>query len=213
MTDNQILTELRKIYGNYIVCTNGLFHLIDDRHNETYINKFTYRPDMRGKYRTLAVLDNIVIAELIGGTRVKYVIFDKQTLTILYKTFNEIRYIDKSILCDVCKNMTIIISHLGRKICTLPDITSLTALGDNKYLLKSIKPYGDRILYYDKQKANLIDLTEYRNYIINRIEGSENQIEIIFMQGVTYIYDFETNICKNKFTGKEEYQTLLWRVV
>ena len=73
--------------------------------------------------------------------------------------------------------------------------------------------YNDKVLYYNKHKDELEDLTFGKEYLIHRLDKQGTEVEVIQMYGGQYIYDFSTKTVKNKFTGKIEKETNLWKIV
>lgn len=204
--NNSKLKELRAIYGDSVLCTNGLFHSICPDHTEVYISKVTNKVDRRTRYITIAVMDNIVISK----TRVGYTILNKNNLEWVYRTANIIEYLDENIVCERAKDSVSLISHLGRKICTLESTQEIISIGNNKYIVKSLKSYGDRVILYDRNGGGLIDISDNRSCIIEKSDSDDNVLNITFLNGVSYEYDLSSKICKNKFTGKSEIGIVLW---
>lgn len=211
MSNIEMLKKLKSIYGQNVMCTNGLFHVYDDNHSEIYINASKGIIDKRAKYRTIVVLDNIIVSEILTSASFKYVVLDKQTLECKFKTKGVIEYIDNNILLCREDDIMKILSHTGNILAELHDCVSLTHLFGGRYLIKSTKMYNDNIIYYDVFKDKIINLTENKNYTITILNGDTREIEVVSMQGGKYIYNFEKKLCYNCFTNSEERQTFLWK--
>jgi len=210
---NEILNRLKEKYGKQVVCTNGLYHIYDDLHNEVYIRLSDGQLDKRGKYRTIVVLEDIVVAEVLTSTAYKYVILNKLDLDIIYKTKGIIEYIDNNIMISKYNGVLDIISNHGKVIGSFTDEESIEHMYSNNYILHSRKMYNDKIVYYDRLRDSLLDLTEGKNYAIQRLDSNSKEIEVISMQGGKYIYNFLTRKCFNCFTNREERNTYLWKIV
>lgn len=206
--------DLEKKYGNKLMNTNGLYHLFDDKHNEIYINSETGKIDKRALYKTLVVLDDTVISEVIDDKNdTKFVVLDKKTLRCLYRTKSNINYLNESIVYDDLreKNGSInIISHTGKHLTKLKNIQNIYNIHSNYYIAKSEKMFNDKVLWYNKHSDKMEDLTEDKKYTINR--ESDKEIIILSMHGGKYSYSFETHKAFNVFTGKIEEDTQLFKI-
>lgn len=213
-TDTEVLSLLKMVHENgNIMCTDGLFHVFDSKHNELYINKLTSEIDKRGVYRTLVVLDNIVVSKVINNSKVSFVVLDKTNLKCLYKTNGNMHYIDDNIVCDKNDNSCVVISHTGKILCTFKSALALKNIYGNNYLLNVAEVYNDKILYYNPKADELTDLTEDSNYIIHVSSKTESEVEVTSMIGGKYTYNFKDRILINDFTGKEEKAFRLWRSI
>ena len=212
MGNSEMLKKLRSVYGQNVMCTNGLFHILDDSHNEIYINVAKNCIDKRGKYRTIVVCDKIVVCEITTSPIFKYLILDKNTLECLFKTSGVIEYVDNNIMICIEEDTIKILSHTGNVLAELEDYISITHLYGGNYLVKSKQMFNDHIIYYDKFRDKIIELTKGKNYTITILDGNPREIEVISMHGGKYNYNFERKSCYNCFTNAEERQTFLWKV-
>ena len=212
MSNKEILGQLIARYGKKVACTNGLFHIYDDLHNELYINPIDGIIDKRAKYRTIVVLEEIVVAEILTSKTFKYVILRKSDLSIIYKTRGVIEYIDNNIMKCTDGEDTMIISQHGKILTSIENVEKIKHLYGNNYLVNCSKMFSDKIVYYDRLRDTIVELTEDRNYSIFQTAEGEPEIEVTSMQGGKYLYNFETRVCFNCFTNREEKQTYLWRI-
>ena len=208
------LKKLKEKYGENVMCTNGLFHLIDDNdHYEIYINPKTEKADNRGKYRTIAVMDSIIVSEILTDKKIRFVIFDKNTLEIIFKTSGMMRYVDNNLIYCREGNKFILISHTGKQLTELEDVGKIEHIHYCNYLLNNKKMFSDHIIFYDRFKDRIITLTEDKKYSIHPVVDGSKEIEVVSMQGGKYHYNFETKACFNCFTNKEEKSTYLWKII
>lgn len=210
---NILLKELRITYGEDVLYTNGLFHIIDNDHSELYINPVSRRIDNRGKYRTIAVLANVIIAEVLTKSRIKYVVLSKFDLKALYKTNDIPEIVADNLICFYAKDKVTILSHKGKRLCVEQNVIRVEHLAKNYYLLKSRLTFSDKVLYYDRHKGHLINLSEDRRYIVDKSVSQEETVEVTFMGGTRYTYSFKDEVCFNCFTSKVERQTFLWNII
>ncbi|MBO5388505.1 MAG: hypothetical protein J6A59_10245 [Lachnospiraceae bacterium] len=213
LSNKEKLDMLNMLYGGNVMCTNGLFHLLDDKHNEVYINSNTAELDRRGLYKTFVVMDKVVVSKVTNNDKVNFVILDKDTLECVYKTKGNIFYINDYMVCDKKDNVCTLISHTGKILGKIDNIKAVSNIKGSMYIASSTVMYNDRVLYYNKHKDELEDLTFDKNYLIHRLDKHGTEVEVISMEGGKYIYDFETHLVKNKFTGKVEKDTNLWKVI
>lgn len=211
--DKERLVALRKKYGDYVMCTNGLFHMFDKKHNELFINKHTGEIDRRGIYKTLVVLDNIVVAQVINSKDIRYIILQKDTLKCIYKTNGNMYYIDKNMVCDKKDNVCKLISHNGKHLATLEQTMCVRNIHGSMYLVQSSKMFNDKILHYNNHRDYFEDLTDDKEYVIHVSDKSDKEVEVILMDGGQYTYNFETKTVYNKFTNQLEENTNLWKIV
>lgn len=208
MSDNQDRLCLYKmVYGKNVMCTNGLFHIIDKEHNEIYINKDTGELDRRGKYRTEAVLNNAIIAEVINDKKIKYVLLDKQTLKCMYKTTGKIIYVDKNIMFDT---NGLVLSCNGKKLTTVDNIRSVVNMTGRYYLINSRNMYEDKVVMYVEHGDFVNDLTKDKKYAINKHMDDKSIVDILCMYGGRYQYNFSKHECINLFTMEREEDIQLW---
>ena len=212
-SDKDTLLMLQFMHGKNVMCTNGLFHILNDDHTEVYINRQTGDIDKRALYKTLVVLDKTIVARVINNKKVNFVVLDKYNFKCLYKTKGNIYYINENLICDKLDNDCIAISHTGRTLGKLDNCNSINHILGSFYITSSDKMYNDKVLYYNKHKDELEDLTFGKEYLIHRLDKQGTEVEVIQMYGGQYIYDFSTKIVKNKFTGKIEKETNLWKIV
>ena len=78
MKDKEKLALIRALHGVNVMYTRGLFHTIDKNHNEIYINPLTSELDKRGLYKTLVVMDNVIVAKVTNNTSVNFVVLNKE---------------------------------------------------------------------------------------------------------------------------------------
>ena len=213
MSKNKTLTMFKSLFGINVMNTKGLYHIIDNEHQEIYINSYSRQIDKRGKYHTVVVMDDIVVSEVVTKAKIKYVILNKYNLKSIYKTAGIIKYLDNNLLYSIYKNQVEIIAHNGKVLCKLYNVQDIIPLPYNRYLLKSKLAFADRIVYYDRYNVHLIDLTEDRQYIINAVGKNNNRLVVTFMHGGRYTYDFDTEECYNTFTEQLESNTFLWKIL
>lgn len=209
MNNTEILRKIQSIYGDKAVCTNGLFHIIRDDRSESYINCINGKIDNRAVYRTVIVLKDTVIANILNSG--EYVILDKKTLRYMYRTQNIIHYVDDNILYENDNNYVNVILSNGKKVMSLKDAVSVENIYSNNYLVKSDKIFNDRLLVYNSHRESIKDLTENKNYMINKDIEEEKNLLVTVMSGGQYIYNLKDHKCFNKFTNKEENGANIWK--
>lgn len=211
LTNKEKLDILQSKYSKNTVFTNGLFHIIDDEHNEIYINGINGSIDNRAKYRTLAVTDKVIITKLVNNSQFLYVILVKNSLDCIYKTKNTIYYLNNNIFYEMLDNKIRIISHTGK---VLGDIEGkeIAEIKEDVILIKNNKAFKDNIWIYSKQNDTIRNSTENKNYLIYKSEEDDTAVEIMCMNGGKYRYNFTTHQCVNKFTGKIE-EIQLWDLI
>lgn len=212
-SNQETLRLLKMIYGPSVVCTDGLFHLYDKNHNEIYINKSNSELDKRALYRTLVVMDEVIVARVTNSEKVNFVVLDKASLKLIYKTDGDIYYISDKIVCDKKENEGILISHKGKVLKRLPDIICVNHIYKKQYIVKSKKMYQDKVLYYNEYKDEIVDLTDGLEYMIHIENKDETEVKVISNFGAQYIYNFAEHKCFNTFTNKVEEETELWKPV
>lgn len=213
ISNQDTLRLLKMIYGPSVVCTDGLYHLYDKRHNEIYINRHNSELDKRGLYRTLVVLDDIVVSRVVNNDKVNFVVLDKDSLRCIYKTSGDIFYANENLVYCKKNNDCTLISHTGNILMKLKDTISVDHIYRKLYIVKSAKAYNDKILFYNERKDTLSDLTEGLEYIIHILDKDSTKIDILTNFGAQYIYNFKEHTCFNTFTNKLEWETQLWRPV
>lgn len=207
------LEKLKSTYGKDVMYTDGLYHIIDKDHNEIYINNKTLKLDNRALYNTLVVTDKVIIAKTVNSKDTTYVILNKETFKCIYKTKGTIHYIDKNIVYDINKDKCTIISHTGKKLAIIPNIDCIYNIHNNQYVVQSKTMFKDMVVYYNKHRDILENLTDGKDYLIHKVDSSENEVEIVNMSGGTYIYNFITRKFYNSFTQEIEEDTQLWKIV
>lgn len=210
-SNKETLALLQMLHGKNVMCTDGLFHILDDKHNEAYINLETAQLDTRGLYRTLVVMSNIVVAKVMNNNKVKFVVLDKSNLKCIYKTTGNIFYIDDNFVCDKNKKGCLLIGHSGKLTEKFEDALCIKKVYGNNYLVCYKKMFADKLLHYNEHSDKIIDLTEGKHYNINII--SDTEIEITPMEGGEYIYNFETKTYTDKFNNKEKKTLDLFRII
>lgn len=213
MKDKEKLALIRALHGVNVMYTRGLFHTIDKNHNEIYINPLTSELDKRGLYKTLVVMDNVIVAKVTNNTSVNFVVLNKENLDCLYKTKGVIHYIDENLLCDKTKEGCTLISHNGKQLESYDKAICVNHIHGNKYVLTSDNMYQDKILFYNAKKDYIDDLTEGKSYLIHILDKDSAVVEVSSMTGVRYLYDFNKYECKNAFTNMVESETQLWKIV
>ena len=209
ISDNEELKKLKGIYGDNVLCTNGLFHAMCRDHSEVYINKNNNKIDNRVKYITIVVMQSIIVSRVCAAPK-DYVILRKNDLNWIYRTSNKIVYVDENILYESTNSSTNLISHLGKVLCSVDDMIGIMPLGNDRYVIKSKKSYADRVVFYDRKLGELLDLSNCRSYMIEKSRTNDRVIVVTFINGITYEYNLDTKICINRFTGKEEFGIILW---
>lgn len=205
MTDKEMLSSLKVLYGENVMCTNGLYHILNDRHEENYINPETKEVDTENKYCTVVVTDKVILARTINasdGTR--FVILDKSDLSVVHRSQGLMYYLDDNLLLEYEGNITRLFSHTGIDLYELSDVQSVDIISNSKYLVKSKNAFSDIILIYRKQLDLLTNIVRKQKYSIFMSNTQEETVEVISMKGGKYIFDFKNNKCINDFTGKVE---------
>jgi hypothetical protein len=196
------------IYGGNVMCTNGLFHMFDDNHNEIYINRKNSELDKRAKYKTVVVMDKIVVAQVVNSNNIAFVVLDKTDLNCIYKTQGIIQYLNNDIVYSIDKDKVVFISRNGKTLITLSG-KRVQQLNKYHYLVSSGQTFNDMLLAYNDHRDTMTNLTKDKNYLIYPNKNGENSVDIISMHGGRYKYNFDTHRCTNLFTGKEE-EIQLW---
>ena len=224
MNNVEKLNMLRMIYGPDVVCTNGLFHIINDKHEEIYISNAKNELDKRTKYKTLEVLDNSIIAldlssegEFYLGnnilkkpydisdsdeiSRKTTILMDKDTLEYKYKTPHIIKHIVNNTFLVSDTQNSAIIDNNGKTKLKLENCGSLISIGNNLYICEGNTLFSDKlIIIYSRNKV--LDITKARSYRIKFIK--DNRLRIELRSGGAYILDLKTKEYFNVFTGKIE---------
>lgn len=214
LSDEDKLKAIRGIYGDKVSCTKGLFHIYDENDGmEMYIEPNRYKLDKRGKYRTTAVLENTVVSQLLTSPTIRYVILDKKTLELIFKTKGVVKVVSKQLILCKEDKVTKIISMNGKILFETTDDILVEPIGIRYYILKNKKMFSDHIAYYSEYSDTLSILSEDKNYDIQRIYGVRHTIEVVIMHGGRYRYSFDSHKCFNIFTMKEENSTFLWAIV
>lgn len=201
------LTLLRMTLGKNVLCTNGLFHVIDNNHNEIYINGNNGEIDKRGKYNTLVVMDNIIVARVVNDVKLKFVILKKGNLELLYKTTGEIKYIDDRLIYDT---RGVLISHTGKELLSIDKLKEITKIYNNYYLVKTKELFGDKVIMYISKSDRIKDLTKGKGYFISQDNVNPEIIGIIDKNGGNHLYNFTNHQCTNRFTEEREEDIQLW---
>lgn len=215
LTDNDKLTTLKMLYGDNVMCTNGLFHILDNDHMEIYLSSTSYELDHRAKYHTIVVTDNAVVTQIANGKEPSYAILRKGNLELMYITNNEIRYADDNIMYEIQEESfnkkknkepyIKLISHTGKILTTIPYGKQLECIMNNdKYVISSLKSYCDCVVQYNSREDSIRNLTEGKSYSIYKSRNEDDTVEIVSMHGGTYTYNFKTRECRNDFTGSVE---------
>lgn len=239
MNNADKLATLRLIYGSDVICTNGLFHIIDKDRKEIYINNKTNELDRRAKYETIVVTDCVVISKAISNKDISYTILRKDNLELVYLTPNEIHYVDDNVLYESGvqkqgqaqeqergqknpkhnkkisnqsdeKLIFKLISHTGKILCDVPYGKDISGIvNNNKYIVTSGRLYCDSVLEYNAHDDKVRNLTIGKNYNVYTSRKSDDAVEILSMHGGMYTYNFKTHECMNEFTGSVE-KLSLW---
>lgn len=204
MTDKEMLDSMRVLFGNDVMYTNGLYHLLQDDHSEIYIDTRKKDLDRRCRYSTVVVLDNIIVARVLNLMNINFVVLEKDTLDCLYKTRGKIVYLDDNLVYDKLGGNVTFISHTGKILLELKDIKSIEIIDDKRYLVRSSNSFSDTILWYRPQLDIVTSIAKNKRYLIYRCRGTDNSVEVVPMQGGKYVYNFKTNTCENTFTGAVE---------
>lgn len=205
MNNIEVLKMLKDIHGEKVMCTNGLFSMLDADHNEVYIDKITGEVDARAVYRTLVVLDNVVVARVIGNERVNFVVLNKENLNTVYTTTGIMYYIDNNVVCDFDdKNETCkLISHNGTVLANFEGTRSIKKIWHEYYTTQSVRMYSDLAFYYNKHRDSITLLNEEQRYSIVIVNDERGIVDVTPMGGITYNFNFDTREAQNKFTGKK----------
>lgn len=209
MTDNERLTALQVNFGNKVMLTNGLFHIFDNKHGELYINPETNSLDKRAIYETIVVTDKVIAARVKNSKVPMCVILNKSNFKLLYKTVNEIAYLTPLMLVETKdKSFAQFISHTGKLLTRVQSALSLVdSIYKNMFIVHLQSPYSDKVMYYRERDDTLVDLVGSRRYIVNK--QTEDTVQVTFMSGNSYTYNFRTHECINEFTGIKE-KVHLW---
>lgn len=206
---NDRLNLFKMIYGKNVLCTDGLFHIIDDNHKEIYINRNTGEIDKRGKYKTIAVFDNVILANVIGDRKIRCVVLNKKNLECLYKTTEEIVYVDKNVMFD---RSGVVLSHTGKTLIETDKIKDITSINDKYYVIQVDKMYSDKLIEYVKPVDKVVDLTCNGRYTLQTKDGNTNIIELTNMVGGKYSYDLTKQEYFDEFTLKNNGGIQLWNL-
>lgn len=214
LSDDAKLKDIRNIYGDKVICTNGLFHIYDENENiEMYIEPNRYKLDKRGKYRTTAILDDIIVSQLLNSPTIRFVILRKSTLELIFKTKGMVKVIsDRLILCKEDK-VTKIISKTGKVLLETTDDIIVEPISIKYYIIKNKKMFSDHIAYYSEYNDTMSILSENKRYDIQKQYGVAHTVDVVIMHGGKYRYCFDSHICYNMFTMQEENSTFLWAIV
>lgn len=204
---NDKLSLLRMTYGKNVLYTNGLFHIMDDKHREFYINPETGEIDKRGKYVTLAVYDNTIVSRVINDIKIKTVVLSKSNLKCLYKTTGSIILIDKNLMFD---NRGVLLSTNGKELMYLDRIANVENIVGNYYVITCSSMFNDKLVQYIEQMDKVKDLTKNKRYTINKLDENSKKVEILNMLGSRHTYDFSKHDYFNNFTLELEGDTQLW---
>lgn len=213
ISDKDTLSLMQMVHGGNVMCTNGLFHILNNDHNEIYIDKVTAELDKRGLYKTLVVMDNIIVSRVVNNDKVNFVILNKEDLKCLYKTDGNIYYINENIVCDKKDDGCTLISHNGKQLIKINKAVCVNHIHGSNYIVQTSLMFEDKVLYYNKHKDSIIDLTEDKRYTIHINDKDSKKVEVISMEGGKYIYNFEKHECFNTFTNKVEEETHLWKLI
>lgn len=204
------LQELKRIYGDRVYCTDGLFFIAGENREETYIFRNTGRIDNRVKYQTIEILDNIVIAKTLGENT-KYIVIDKMTLKYLFWTHGIIKAINKNIIYSLYNNNLALISHNGKLLTRLKNVSYIEEVNSLIYLIKSSSAYNDKLIVYSDRHDDILDLTYNKNYNIVKIDS--DTIEVAKLQGMKYTYKISSREFRNAFTDEVEPDTQIWSLI
>lgn len=200
-SNSETLALLQMIHGKDVICTDGLFHIIDNNHREAYINPTDASFDKRGLYNTLVVMDSIIVSKVVNNSKIRFVILTKGDLKCIYKTTGNIYYIDDNLVCDKHGNDCMLISHSGKNTWKYKDAICVNKVHKNCYLITSEGMFQDKLILYYPQKDVIKDMTENKRYAIHRI--TDSKISIASMAGGKYTYDFQTRQCLDEFTDTQ----------
>lgn len=214
LSNDDKLKAIRKIYGNKVQCTDGLFHIYDENENiEMYIEPNRYKLDKRAKYRTVAILDDIIISQILNSPTIRFVILSKKTLELVFKTKGLIKVISKQILLCKEDNKTKLLSKTGKAIFETTDDILVEPIAIRYYIIKNKKMFSDHIAYYSEYNDALSILSEDKQYDIQRVYGQRHTVDVVIMHGGRYRYSFDDHRCYNIFTMQDENSTFLWAIV
>lgn len=215
------LNVLNMVYGGNVAYTNGLYHIYNKDHTESYINNLTNEIDTRAVYNTIAVLDDTIVTRVFKEKdNPMYLILMKKDLKCVYKTHGNIEVLNNNLVCDYKNSMyyfnkkikepCTIVSNFGRVLCKLSNIDSIHHLHNNYYLVKSKEIFKDKVIKYNKQLDLLDNLIKQNRYIIDIIDIDEGLIRLTNMYGFRYEYSFKTRQVLNLLTGNIEKDTKLF---
>lgn len=204
---NDKLSLLRMTYGKNVLYTDGLYHIMDDKHREFYINSETGEVDKRGKYVTMAVYANTVVARVINDIKIRTVVLNKNNLRCMYKTTGNIILVDKNIMFD---NKGILLSTSGKELMCLDRIANVENIISNYYVVTCSSMFNDKLIQYIEQMDKIKDLTKNKRYTINKLDENSKKVEILNMLGSRHTYDFSEHNYFNDFTLEMEGDTQLW---
>lgn len=224
MNNMDRLNLLKMIYGPNVVCTNGLFHIIDDNHKEMYISNINNELDKRTQYETILVTDKSILAidlnsseePLLGvstiqntisrtdktlDTSKRKILLDKNTLEYKYITNNNIKYIINDIYLISNSKDSCIIDNNGKTRIELKNCNNIVDIGNNLYICESDTLFSDKLVII-KDKDRILDITKDRRYRLKSI--NKDKIRIDLRSGGAFILDLRTKQCLNTFTNKIE---------
>lgn len=203
MQDKEILEMLKDVHGDGVMCTNGLFSIYDNKHHEIYIDPITGEIDKRTSYRTLVVLDETIVAQVLDHKDARFVILKKDDLHTLYSTKGKIYYIDNDLVCDYINNSCKLISHTGKILNVYNDTQSIKKIWNSYYITQSFKMYSDIALHYNRCNDSISNISMNERYDIDIINKTKGTVLVTPMGGISYKYDFKNKKVYNTFTGKE----------
>lgn len=214
LSDDDKLKAIQNIYGEKVICTNGLFHIFDEKENiEMYIEPNRYKLDKRGKYRTTAILDDIIVSQLMNSPTIRFVILSKKTLELVFKTRGLIKVVSNQLILCKENTTTKIISKTGKILFETDDDILVEPIAQKYYIIKNKKMYSDHIAYYSEYSDALSILSADKHFDIQRLYGLRHTIEVVIMNGGRYRYNFDNHKCYNLFTMQEENSTFLWQII
>lgn len=176
---------------------------MDKEHKEIYINPVTLELDKRCKYKTIVVLDNIVVAEVNCIEGIKSVILNKDTFDCIHKSYGRTVYLDDCMVCSFDKGKATMVSRKGSVLKVVSDLRSIGSICSGYYLVRSTNKYSDYILEYNKRTDSLIEYGSNGGYMMFRSSSSNKDINIIAKTGGKFIYDVVTKVCTNEFSGED----------
>lgn len=210
-SEKELLKEFKSKYSKDVMYTNGLFHIMNNKHEEQYINIKTKELNKKFKFNTIVVLDKVIVSEVLNSHKYKYAVINKDNLDFEYITSGTIEYIDKNIVYDSNGKGSInIISHTGKVVMQLDNVVNVTKIHKSYYLVKSSKMFNDLVIHYNKHRDLIDEQSESNKYSIHNSEAQDDMIEIQSMHGIQYSYDFTTHELSNKFTGNKIISSLIF---